>query len=194
MKRSYPQNALAEKSSEWYTRPKYIEAARRVMGSIDLDPASDKEANAVVKAQKIYTKEDNGLLQPWYGHVWLNPPFGRSPDMKAQHQSTIDLFIGKLISEYQSGNVEQAILLATAQIDARWFQPLWQYPICFSDHRVRFYRTGNATTYSQMFGTIFVYLGSNEQEFTEVFSQFGRIAKAIDIPKMKPTNLELWSA
>ena len=24
----------------------------------------------------IYTKADDGLVKPWYGRVWLNPPYG----------------------------------------------------------------------------------------------------------------------
>jgi hypothetical protein len=30
-----------------------------------------------VPARKIYTKEDDGLVQPWSGTVFMNPPFGR---------------------------------------------------------------------------------------------------------------------
>jgi hypothetical protein len=29
-----------------------------------------------VPADHIYTKADNGLLKPWCGLVWMNPPFG----------------------------------------------------------------------------------------------------------------------
>jgi hypothetical protein len=43
-------------SNEHYTPPRYIEAARTVLGNIDLDPASCVEANAWVKADAFYSE------------------------------------------------------------------------------------------------------------------------------------------
>ena len=44
-------------------REEYIELARKTMGSIDLDPASNSEAQRIVKAKKYYDIEINGLNQ-----------------------------------------------------------------------------------------------------------------------------------
>ena len=62
--------------NDWRTPRKYLDAARAVMGEIDLDPASSAEANETVRAIQFYTENENGLGQPWKGRVWLNPPFG----------------------------------------------------------------------------------------------------------------------
>ena len=122
----------SSESVEWYTPEKYIEAAREVMGGIDLDPASNEMANEIVKAPTFFTKDDDpdGLNQSWFGNVWLNPPYGKGSGM----------FTTKLIEEYKSGRVKSAILLLNAYgFDSGWFQFLWEYPICFTDHRVQFY-------------------------------------------------------
>ena len=187
-------------SNEWYTRAKYIDAARAVMGSIDLDPASCAEANQIVRATRYHTSEENGLLHDWQGNVWLNPPYtaldageksGRMRGGSSTAKSLIRQFLFKLLHEYEIGHVAQAITLVTSDTDASWFQPLWQFPICFATHRVTFLRPG-AEARAQFFGTCFVYLGPNESAFIEHFSRFGRIARAIDVPKPRPVACELW--
>jgi hypothetical protein len=42
--------------NDWRTPRKFLDAAREVLGAIDLDPASGPEANETVKAAKFYTK------------------------------------------------------------------------------------------------------------------------------------------
>lgn len=58
------------------TPPEVVEAARVVLGAIDLDPASCDKANGYIRAVEYMTREDNGFLQPWWGRVFLNPPGG----------------------------------------------------------------------------------------------------------------------
>ena len=44
--------------------------------AFDLDPCSPGNGHWV-PARRIYTKDDDGLIQPWDGLVFMNPPFGR---------------------------------------------------------------------------------------------------------------------
>ena len=60
-------------TSDWYTPPEIFEALGLVF---DLDPCSPGLGLCFVPARRIYTEADDGLRQPWFGTVWLNPPFG----------------------------------------------------------------------------------------------------------------------
>lgn len=155
----------AKSNNDWFTPSKYIDAARLVMGSIDLDPASQKEANVIVQAGEYFTAEDDGLIHDWFGNVWLNPPYGGlSKD-----------FVSKLIDEYAKENIEQAILLVTSNAtDTTWFTPLWHHILCFTNHRINFYSPNNDGS-SSTHGSVFVYFGGRYNRFAEVFSQFGAV-------------------
>jgi hypothetical protein len=59
--------------NDYYTPPELVAAARLAMGGLDLDPASHWSANRVHRAGTFYHKHRSG---PWFGRVWLNPPYG----------------------------------------------------------------------------------------------------------------------
>ncbi len=47
--------------NEWHMPTDFIEAARDVLGAIDLDPASHSVAQRTVQASKFFTRADDGL-------------------------------------------------------------------------------------------------------------------------------------
>lgn len=150
---------------EWYTPPEIAEAARDVMGEIDLDPASCDLANTVIRAKKYYTLQDDGLKLKWYGRVWLNPPYSRG---------VVDKFISKAISDYLSGNISECIVLVNNATDARWFQGLAKAAsaMCFLAGRCRFW--GPSVQRSKpLQGQAVAYLGRNTERFLAVFCKFG---------------------
>lgn len=59
---------------EWYT-PKSLFDSLGV--TFDLDPAGTYSRYASVPAPYVYTRDHDGLERRWWGHVWLNPPYGR---------------------------------------------------------------------------------------------------------------------
>lgn len=156
---------------EWYTPAEYIEAARRVMGDIDLDPASCESAQDVIGAGVYYTKEDNGLARSWFGRVWLNPPYS---------MPLIKDFVTTIIDEYESGRVSEAIVLTNNSSDTSWFHMLLaMYPACFTRGRVQFWRPDHEAFGTRQ-GQVFFYLGHNLEAFIREFSQFGIVVARCD--------------
>jgi hypothetical protein len=145
------------------------------MGNIDLDPASCEVANQIVKANRIYTKETDGLsrlFSSWKAEtVWLNPPYGKSGG-----DSYAGLFSSRLVEEYQQGNVKQAVLLVNLYPAYKWFAPLFNYTWCIPDHRICFVNGQTGTSEEEAkASSVFVYFGNNKQKFSDVFSRFGFI-------------------
>jgi len=161
---------VASDQNEWYTPAKYIKAAKKVLGRIDLDPASCPEANKIVKARNIYTSDENGMDQPWFGAVWLNPPYGRLAGQ----------FVQRLVLEYEGEAVESAIALVNSHCtDTDWFQSLWPYPLCFTDHRIDFNSGGREKKTTSTHGSVFAYLGDDVAAFKLNFETFGPIVRRL---------------
>jgi len=153
--------------NEWYTPQKYIESAKLVMNTIDLDPASSIEANKIVQANNIFTIEDDGLSKDWFGNVWLNPPYSTD---------SINKFIDKLINEL--GHIEQCILLVNNATDTIWFQKIVVLcnSICFPKGRIKFYKVDSEKC-SPLQGQCFLYFGDNYANFIKEFLKYGWCVK-----------------
>jgi phage N-6-adenine-methyltransferase len=163
--RSTPHVSHNSGNNEWYTPAEYIEAARRVMGGIDLDPASSAIANEVVNAGNFYTAEDNGLQYPWFGCVWMNPPY--SSDLVSE-------FADKMAWEYQQGNVTEAIVLINNATETRWFRTLIDVAsaVVFPSSRVKFWKP-DGDLGAPLQGQSIIYLGKSPSVFLSEFNGFG---------------------
>jgi hypothetical protein len=157
--------------NEWYTPPEFIEAARLVMGSIDLDPASSEVANRTVGAKRIYTAADDGLKLVWEGRVWMNPPY---------EKGLIDRFAEKLRDEVTAGFVTQAVVLVNNATDTRWFATLCEVAtmLCFPTGRIRFYKPDGERG-APLQGQAVIYIGGQHEGFARAFASFGMVAKVV---------------
>jgi len=62
------------KTDTWLTPPEIIKA----LGPFDLDVCAAPNPRPWDTAHMHYTApEQNGLLLPWHGRVWMNPPYGK---------------------------------------------------------------------------------------------------------------------
>lgn len=57
---------------DWLTPPDLLEQ----LGEFDLDPCCP-EVMPWPTAGRMMTQVEDGLSKPWFGRVWLNPPYGR---------------------------------------------------------------------------------------------------------------------
>lgn len=75
--------AKTEKTTNVWLTPRYV---LDLLGQFDTDPCA-----ATVRpwdcARVNYTVEDNGLLMPWEGRVWLNPPYGNEAEAFMERMS-----------------------------------------------------------------------------------------------------------
>src|SRR4051812_36875613 len=56
----------------WLTPPHIIEA----LGPFDLDPCAAPDPRPWPTAKTHWGRHDNSLNRPWFGRVWMNPPYG----------------------------------------------------------------------------------------------------------------------
>lgn len=149
---------------EYYTPQEIIEAAREVLGVIDLDPASSAAANLRVKAARYYSIHDNGLSLPWVGCVFLNHPFSRDGN---------HTWVRKLQTEYLNGNIHASCNITFASTSEQWFQPLLRQPQCFLVPRTNYILPDGTKKVGVTKGSAVTYFGPHVNRFRLVFSKLG---------------------
>ena len=154
--------------NEWDTPLEFIQAARQAMGSIDVDPASNEQANKRIQADKYYTIKDSGLDKAWRGNIWMNPPYS---------QPLITQFCNLLVEKYKNKEIKQACVLVNNATETNFFQNMLStcIAICFIRGRVKFIDKEGYSSGAPLQGQSILYLGKNLKGFIKEFEKFGII-------------------
>ncbi|MEB2351839.1 MAG: DNA N-6-adenine-methyltransferase [Burkholderiaceae bacterium] len=163
----------SSESAEWYTPADIIERAVVALTGIDLDPCSNSQESPNVPAAMHYTRAADGLAREWQGKVYMNPPYGRE----------IGQWVEKLVTEYRTGRVTEAIALVPARTDTAWFAALRDFPRCFVSGRLTFRKPDGSDADPAPFPSAVVYLGSDVDRFAEAFAPIGDIYVRYQAPK-----------
>lgn len=152
-------------NQEWYTPSEIIEAARKTMGVIKLDPFSCEQANKTVRANFYMTKEQDGWSSDWLGaECWVNHPFSRENN-KA--------IAAKVVSEHEKG--AEIVMITFAATSEAWFKPLLNFPQCFLHGRTNYYDQNGNKVKGVTKGSVVTYLGNNLEGFIAAFKHLGTI-------------------
>lgn len=100
-------------ADEWSTPQPFVDAlVTRYGRPFDLDPCCRSET---AKATYYFTKEQDGLAQPWEGFVWVNPPY-------SQPRVWVEKAIRE-VGRQEKGRI-WVVMLLPAAIDTAWFHDL----------------------------------------------------------------------
>ena len=116
-------------SDDWYT-PRYIFDALEVM--FDLDVCAPAGGVPWIPAARSFSVGDDGLVSPWKGLVWLNPPY-----------SDTARWLRRFVAH---GN---GVALVPADTSAGWWSESvadFKGNLCFLRSRVRFVRDADSTS------------------------------------------------
>lgn len=84
---------------EWLTPPSLLE----LLGKFDLDPCAPIDRPWDTADTHYSLADGDGLCKPWFGRVWLNPPYGRNTgrwlDRLAQHGNGLALIFARTETE-----------------------------------------------------------------------------------------------
>lgn len=98
-----------ERTDVWLT-PSFIIEALGGWESFDLDPCAPL-VQPFPTAKKTYTEADNGLIQPWEGRIWLNPPYSFS---------LLNAFMKRMVNHHGT-----ALIFARTDTDV-FFKTVWE--------------------------------------------------------------------
>ena len=119
---------FSSESTEWVTPPDLFKAWDDIY-HFTTDPATNS-CNPL-DCKVFYTLKEDGLVQPWFANVWINPPYGRGliePWVKRAYEYAVVQGQGTVV------------MLLPARTDNPWFQKyIWSNDTGMPRDNVRLY-------------------------------------------------------
>lgn len=123
---------------EWHTPVDLVRDLQAAVGGFDLDPASGCEPDPI--ADHVYTIEDDGLAQSWFGKVFVNPPYGRAEN---------PAWSAKIAAEGRNPDVSLLVAIVPANVDTGWWHDhiATADKICLCNGRIKFGGAASSGTF-----------------------------------------------
>lgn len=200
--------ALSEKDN-WETPCETVEEFADALGCIHLDPCASPNTEHGDVANYRLEDDQDGLQLPWFGNVFINPPFSFKVE-----------WLEKLIEELEAGRVDTAVMILPDGTDtiSWWHEYVAKHAeyVCFREGRLNYvdpvesykeeFEQGNITrkvfsdkveeyldddmtpsdvlagdydTPGATFGTAFVVFGDPPDELLQTLDEKGHLVKTV---------------
>lgn len=150
---------------DWQTPDEILDPLTRWF-RVDTDPCAGRDTQigcSINYRNTADTGEDDGLIRPWRGTCYVNPPYGR----------TLSSWVERAELAYRRSDCE-VIMLLPARTDTQWWQSCWKADaVCFWKGRIKFVGAEN----SAPFPSALVYWGDRVSRFNRAFSDYGHVIK-----------------
>ncbi len=166
----------------WQTPADIVERARHVLGGIDLDPASDAEAQKTVRARRYITREENALAAGvnWAPDapvsIFLNPPGGRGNVPGRFWRRLLGIRARDVMG------LKHAIFLAFSLEQLRTTQTgssdMIHFPLCIPRKRIAFVAPNGGKKSAPRYANAVIYVPGTidrREVFAETFGPLGAV-------------------
>jgi len=157
---------VSQETDEWSSPRELVEPLDEAIGGFDLDPCSGAENSPF--AAEVYTEDDDGLEQTWFGDVWVNPPY-----------SAMKQWTQKAVKESNREAVSSILYLCKGDSSTDWWQDAIQEAnlVGTVGHRLKFGDGEN----SAPFASHVLVFGEVDSSVVAELSENGHVLQPVDL-------------
>jgi len=155
---------VSQETDEWSSPRELVEPLADAVDGFDLDPCSGAESSPF--ADSVFTEDDDGLAQDWYGTVWVNPPY-----------SAMSQWTSKALAQFERDAVDRVFYLCKGDSSTDWWQRAAASAsvVATIDHRLKF---GDGENSAPFASHIFVF-GDVDDSAIAALSDYGRVLRPL---------------
>jgi len=161
-------------SKDWGTPAVYVNAVRQVLGTIDLDPCSNKFS--IVRARVEYRlPTQDGLRESWdFRTIYVNPPYGSDQERGTR----ISQWLARCEEAHSKHHAEVMALVPVATNTKHWKQHIWSAATSVAflyDTRLKFLVNGVPSAKGAPMSCAMIYWGDKFEKFSGTFLKHGAV-------------------